>query len=206
MCCTVGDDGMDRGQAGEKRKRLPPFVLYLSLRTWLVWESGASCCRSVSRGTASAELGGERGTAARRPIRIAPHPGSRFSRSPDADGVINCSERRPSPVLPLSPDRARLIPTPVDRRIQTCQQRRTARRIGVKPSARHNCSSTGRRYSTTPLRKQLRRSPRAARVEVLLSKFCRFHGCVFIVIAPRREEVDKPARSNGVGYLLAPSR
>lgn len=27
--CTVGVDGMDWGQAGEKRKQLPPFVLYL---------------------------------------------------------------------------------------------------------------------------------------------------------------------------------
>lgn len=31
MCRTVGVDGMDWGQAGEKRKRLPPFVLYLVL-------------------------------------------------------------------------------------------------------------------------------------------------------------------------------
>lgn len=25
MCCTVGDDGMDWGQAEEKRKQLPPL-------------------------------------------------------------------------------------------------------------------------------------------------------------------------------------
>lgn len=29
MCCTVGDDGMDWGQAEGKSKQLPPFVLYL---------------------------------------------------------------------------------------------------------------------------------------------------------------------------------
>lgn len=52
----------------------------------------------------------------------------------------------PAAPLLLSPHRVQLIPTPVDRRIQTCQQRRTARRIGVKPSARRSCSSTGRRY------------------------------------------------------------
>lgn len=27
--CAVGVDGMDWGQAGEERKQLPPFVLYL---------------------------------------------------------------------------------------------------------------------------------------------------------------------------------
>lgn len=29
MCCTVGDDGMDWGQAEGKSEQLPPFVLYL---------------------------------------------------------------------------------------------------------------------------------------------------------------------------------
>lgn len=28
MCCTVGDDGMDWGQAGEKRKQLPLCAIF----------------------------------------------------------------------------------------------------------------------------------------------------------------------------------
>uniref|UniRef100_A0A669BK69 Voltage-dependent L-type calcium channel subunit beta-3 n=1 Tax=Oreochromis niloticus TaxID=8128 RepID=A0A669BK69_ORENI len=36
---------MDWGQAGEKRKLLPPLCYIWPLRRWLVWESNALCCR-----------------------------------------------------------------------------------------------------------------------------------------------------------------
>lgn len=45
ICCTVGDDGLDWGQAGEKRKLLPPLCYIWPLRRWLVWESNALFCR-----------------------------------------------------------------------------------------------------------------------------------------------------------------
>lgn len=51
MCCTVGDDGMDWGQAGEKRKQLRPLCYIWSTGIRLVWESRALCCRSVFRNT-----------------------------------------------------------------------------------------------------------------------------------------------------------
>lgn len=44
MCCTVGDDGMDWGQAGEKRKQLRPLCYIWSTGIRLVWESRALCC------------------------------------------------------------------------------------------------------------------------------------------------------------------
>lgn len=146
MCCTVGVEGMDWGQAGEKRKQLLLLCYIWSRRTWLVWESRALCCRFA---WAPAE---QRSTQQRNrqiSVRLS------WSRITWVVLVWLQDEMRwlitengvPAVLLPLSPDRAQLIPTPVDRRIQTCQQRRTARRIGVKPSARHNCSSTGRRYS-----------------------------------------------------------
>lgn len=38
LCCTVGDEAMDRGQAGEERKQLPSLCYIWSSRGWLVWE------------------------------------------------------------------------------------------------------------------------------------------------------------------------
>lgn len=116
------------GWIGAKQKGRASSCLLLcyiwSPRTWLVWESSALCC-----GFACAP--------AERRLFSVWSPGWRWDETINHWIVV--------PLL-LSPDRVQLIPTPVDRRIQTCQQRRTARRIGVKPSARRSCSSTGRRY------------------------------------------------------------
>lgn len=38
MCCTVGDAGMDWGQAGERRKQLAPLCYIWFVRRWLVCE------------------------------------------------------------------------------------------------------------------------------------------------------------------------
>lgn len=146
MCCTVGVDEMDWGQAGEKRKPLPPFVLYLVSEKM----AGVGEQSTVLRICLQNSLR----PAQKRKNYLLPEPIThhlgRVGGAAKRDEMINYRHGVPAVLLPLSPDRAQLIPTPVDRRIQTFQQRRTVRRIGEKPSARHNCSSTGRRYRRVP--------------------------------------------------------